>query len=901
MTMQRFVGKVPSERRLRSLVVRGAIASLGLAALSTVQSADAALPEGTSICQYSASEGWCKNEQFRQCPGKLDACTTILQSGFQSAYASGVDRPRYQFLDDSNAIVAGKTQLQSLADSQVSIPTWLQSYAGIEARWQSYAQRASVTPSGYYSRVSSWTDSKAINSCQEYVYEKYYDYMRFVDAANSCKQDERCVADMAFGKGYLLGLWPSNIADRTLTGRGTSGPVPLDPIPLTEGVVPKNGFYLGAVLLAPRVRQVLEATYPSWKPALDDAVARAYAGKNYYKWGSPSVYGVPPVKTYANEFAFHGAMRTATQNVSIAETRANFKRTEHFEKQFADWAAAAYCHGLNGAINCVNLPTLRQQGVLEKIGGDPWIRTHILASNALRGKAISLALEGRAVQLDAVGSQVLSVEFPGLSSTIGTIETTTINGGIGSNVITNPILTEGQPLDPTIVFGTSDPALDPTPLWADGIGLDLQNEWTLDPPAAQAGSATPRLDCAVEASKSTYRLLACQATNAILDEIARDNASCFDKGYAGCDWSPAMFADRFHRAQKYMTERARDYESCMRWTANAFSSIPADAKSSFQKLETYIDQQRDAFNDFPAPRVLKSDGRVSSFGQSKSESVTLGKKDSFGGGYSYLSAWKSTPVARNTNNTICRMDFTADAEFKAWGSAFGVARDFVDIGAHLRANVNDDGAATFNRHLTLTALDGSQAVLLPEGTVGINLALGQSPPPDLIGTEEDVTIFTGTYPLPYGFYVDIEAGVELSAGAFFTTAAQVPAKQACTGTGQPLTVFAMLTPYANASLYGSATGGWMGIIEAGLEAELDLLQASVPIQAYGGVKGGTTPKLFYDLEGKLRLKTLSGRIEACGCFLVFCGCTEVHSWPGIEVATTDLFEPVHGEANLSVF
>lgn len=909
--MDTFVGRAPRGRRRRSLFVRAGVASLGLASLATIHTADAQTKTTTTstICSQPVTAENCKQARFRDCKGMKEQCTPILQSGFQSAYSGQITRPSYQYLDDKNAIVHGKLQSQSLSDADTIATGGLSGYAALEARAQADAQKASVTPSPFYTRNQSWADTKAINSCAEYVYEKYYSYMRFVDAANSCKQDERCVVDAAYGKGALLGIFPSNIVDVPPYGRGASGNVPLPPIPLKQGVVPKNGFYLGAVLLSPKVRQLLEASHPTWKATLDEIAARAYGGTNYYKWGSPSVYGVPPVKTFPDEFEFHKQMRATTATVPLVEARANIKRTEHFERLFADWVAMAQCHGLNGALNCQDdhLPLLRQHGVLESIGGDPWIRTHILANGSLRTQAVALALQGKAAQLDATGATLTSLDFNFNPVTVQGLEP--IGGGsLGgsvSNLTGGSILGDGPiavPLDPTILLPTPDPEVDPTPLWANGVGLDLNNEWTADPLVPDAASATPRFDCTVEASKSTYRHLACEATNAMLDEIARDNVSCFDKGYAGCDWDPAMFAERFHRAQLYMPQRSADYERCMRWTSDAFPWVPAAAKANYEALEDYIDQVSAAFVDFDAPRQLGLGGKVVKFGQSKSDSVELGSRDSFGGGYSYLAAWGSKPY-RASNGTICRMDFTADAEFKAWGSALGLRKDFVDMGAHLRVNKNDDGLATFDRKLIVAALSGGDAEIIPYGAdIGINVAAGQTPHVIIQGEEKDIEIFSMTYPLPYGFYVDIEAGVELSAGAMFMAGAKVPAKQACTGTGpQELAALAELRPQATASLYGSTSGGWLGIVEAGLEAELDLINVSLPVTASAAVVPGTSPKLKYDLEGKMRLTTLGGRVEACGCFLVFCGCTEVVSWPGQKVATSELFSPVHGEADLIAF
>lgn len=75
----------------------------------------------------------------------------------------------------------------------------------------------------------------------------------------------------------------------------------------------------------------------------------------------------------------------------------------------------------------------------------------------------------------------------------------------------------------------------------------------------------------------------------------------------------------------------------------------------------------------------------------------------------------------------------------------------------------------------------------------------------------------------------------------------------------------------------------------------------MPVTAFAQVDASTNPKLKYQLSGKMALSSLSGRVEACGCFLVFCGCKEITSWPGVKMASGDLFEPVVGEADLLAF
>ena len=281
-----------------------------------------------------------------------------------------------------------------------------------------------------------------------------------------------------------------------------------------------------------------------------------------------------------------------------------------------------------------------------------------------------------------------------------------------------------------------------------------------------------------------------------------------------------------------------------------------------------------------------------SFGESKGDSASFGDKDSFAGGYSYLAGWSSTPKKRKPTGEICRMDFTTDATFRGWASAFGIERTIVDAGAHIKVNVNDDGAATFQRKFIVLG-----QALIPNETINLNQGVGYNSR----GLEEDIELFNATYPLPFGLHITLDVGLELSAGASFLVSAGAPsAGGECTGT-QTLNAMVMVNPYAKASLYGSAFGGWLGIVRGGLEVEVDLIRADLPVVARGGINTTNQPKLTFDLTGRLAMSTMAGHVDACGCFLLFCGCEEITSWPGIDIGTVDLFEQVHAEADLSLF
>jgi len=110
-------------------------------------------------------------------------------------------------------------------------------------------------PSSVLARRSTWQGNRAewnandsppnyrMDSCAEYVYEKYYDYSRFEDATRAAGADYRQFVDVAFGNQST----PSSIGTRALAGiglrakNGDSLPVALQFDPTAR---PKNPFFL---------------------------------------------------------------------------------------------------------------------------------------------------------------------------------------------------------------------------------------------------------------------------------------------------------------------------------------------------------------------------------------------------------------------------------------------------------------------------------------------------------------------------------------------------------------------------------------------------------------------------------------------------------------------------------
>lgn len=909
-------------RRPRPNLLGATMSVAGIAVMASISQASASPlkdpprgeepQRGEISCFSPPTPDNCKDEAYLGCRGKQQECAQTLQSGFQAAFTREEMRERYQSLDDRRAIIEGRTKRNRLGalDLAASLPN---SYEGKEIRAQVLAQDKDVEPSSSYTRNPRWEAPGAIASCDEYTYEKYLDYMHFVDAANSCKNDKGCVVDMAYAKGPGGEPAQSNIADRTLKSRfGTT----LPRLPLSSAVVPKNAFYPGVMFLTPHVRAALAATHPQWAATLDDVLARGHAGINYYRWGDRTAEGPPIVRGFADEFGYHRALRTLTRDVPLPEALAHRKRIDEFQSAYQAFATESYCAHFSNQARCWDLPKLRQLGFLESVGGDPWIRTKVLIDPGLRTSAIQHVFANQAFRIDPTGSTLIPTgainvggflsQEVGVSSVFDGDANAAPPGGPGGTTPGNggtpaPLPWGSGGGTTTPAPANPDPAIMPS-TWLEAfgtLGVELFNRWSVDPPVGDATSETPRLDCDAEEAKGPYRQLACNVTNIVLDELSRDNPGCFDTNYYGCDWEPSMFSDRFHKTAHYMAERSTAYNECMRWTNGDFSTVPILFRRTARSMEEYFQTQRDLLASFPAPREnVPGSSRVQYFGEEKGDRVAFGSDETFGGGYTYRVGWRTNVKERTDEGAICRMDFNAEANFRAWASALGFTKDIVDAAANVRVNTQDQGEASFYRKFIVV---GKQ--ILAPSTTDLNLALSLSK-----HEKKEHTIFRSTYPLPYGFFVTIKAGIELAAGVTFLLETNAPQPGSC-NPGKPVLGFdARLDPYAKAALFGSAYGSWLGILEGGLEVEADLIRADVPVVVNGGIVlpkpiGMTQPppEIEFNMTGKLAMSTLAGNVDVCGCFTVFCGCHELVSWPGLNLGTVDLFEPIQARTRLGLF
>ncbi|MFO0660415.1 MAG: hypothetical protein U0165_11380, partial [Polyangiaceae bacterium] len=554
----------------------------------------------------ATSHSVCYDDATRNaCPSVQTACTPYMQSDFQHGFdtntdgtlksgASGSVRNHafYPNHDDRQPVQTGGKSIrrgaavpQNTGLFQVTTGTQVfaanlpaTSYDALEAAAQRKARLASISSPATWMRNSSFGPG-SIDSCEEYVYAKYYDYMRFVDAAYACdsvaenaqKDGPDCIYQMANNTYNGVPVNPNitgQIWDRDHYDTR-------DDIPLQSAALPKNVFYSGAMLMTPSLGVLIGKS-----AAIDTLRQRMFNWQDsYYVYGD--IYSSNAKASYADEWAYHRAMRAKTSGLRDAERDSYRERRKRFEQAYLAFWSKVKCEDMGLPTWCRNTPILQNDPIQQLIhgdavinpGDDPFASAAFLSQGTLMGQAVGMKYAGGLLAIGADNKTVIDrtavVDVPQLNllgglfgggTTAGT--TTTYN--IVSGTLTNaPANVPQASDDPTRQSYTSIFSL---PAKIDAI-------WKNTPPPMDTSRGYPQFDCS-GFDPAGWQQPMCEVTNILLEEWSRTSTtSCLSATNDMCDWSTDMFAERFARQQLWMPERTRDFNRCRGLTKSGFSAI----------------------------------------------------------------------------------------------------------------------------------------------------------------------------------------------------------------------------------------------------------------------------------------------------------------------------------------
>jgi hypothetical protein len=916
---------------------------------------------GNLSCTSAPTLALCNNSSYQQCHPNAEAeCKPIVEAA-GATYASGTTAT---CLMDATGDHCVPTQIKAFPATYAKNPgTDWQAQEAAAARNALVALGArgrgavAVTPATY-TRNASWSDkTKPINSCEAYIYAKYWDYERYLDATYACGTDDQCVFDTTFlnykqGAGAQL----PGIAKRTMVDRDNVKIAPSmaasegsDAAFLLNGgadLLPKNAFYASAAFIPPAVFDALVAAWasdPAMVAELQTLRAQLEKGYNFYNYGGhPGL----AVEYTGNAWDWHMSMnnRTKPKAYPHAQQVEFLSRNEKVSENI--WALGSALACANLSLPCVALPLEVARvtpGMAESYPADPFSMASILTKN----DRFSIALQG------AIASSLVPSQIPagGFGINIGAIGGAPFIGAIGAKSM--PYMLPGTPVISSTrgaeltVRGTADAVYSPVPpmrptwtgfpadYWtkidfADKTQLQyasytLAQRWRTSPPvvaAGRGGANHPRLDCSgIDPTMDPVLSGACDLTNTVLDEWARKlngNESCLDMNGYGCDWSPLEFRKSVIGSQKMQASREADYKECIKYTHNRFTApgapqltgaVPTASQLHWKDIWKVIDNAHkalDAFNKkvpiIEQPTDPKFDHAIGTvYGDHSNDGQQWGN-DIFGAGYHYDIGWDAAVVRKDSSNVITGMQLGFNGEFDAHVSAFGNDISLLEVQLGAKVNENDSAEVDAAHYLYVVGF-GSFDGLRNKGyskVANISDSFTLADPHD----EKSANVFdAGFWVGPV--YVHVGIDIELHFDAPLEGNVAMPKKDMPLKSGDLIEATLTFHPKAGVSADLYAYGGWGPIAEVGVEAKLNLITVGLPMTSSIGVKGvqlgnNSTQLTFHVREGiDVSISTLSGEIDICGKIIGIGGCAKMVSWKGLE-QRFPLFTAVNEEFPLAL-
>ena len=403
-------------------------------------------------------------------------------------------------------------------------------------------------------------------------------------------------------------------------------------------------------------------------------------------------------------------------------------------------------------------------------------------------------------------------------------------------------------------------------------------------------------------------------TQALVDEWKYDAAhgcleTTMDNGAVGansCDFMPQTMVARY--LGLFQAERQAAYDRCIRNTGNDFSvarsggtgvfddparrkayGVTKDFTIGLVALESYFDQYeiRDQLNRDYAQQVEKYKTNLLSYtsnlplmagdtvapktiGETKDDSHDEGG-DWFGGGYSYGYKWHIIPKTQNAADPaspICSLSGDVGAHFEAHAKV--LKKTFSIVDANFAVSSTPGKARLDAAHFSILGTSYFNKDGLEFTGTDFNQPLDATP-----------LDWKASLPIPLGpFVLEVGAGASLHVGAQIHAAIVAPPQ--CDPNNVSWSMNASIAPEVTAR-----AKAWVAInlliASAGVEGEVDLLKASLPMSAdvrLAWTPNGIALKVFAD--AKLRLTELAGRVNAfvSGPFGLGHADVELFSWDG---------------------
>jgi hypothetical protein len=732
-----------------------------------------------------------------------------------------------------------------------------------QADRSAYFQGSLENGSPWAARHLPWyVNGDRVDSCDEYIYERWYDYSLFEDDVTLYGDDYRTIFEQSSA------ALADGVASKTggFVANAPAGPAH----------APKNAFFL----LDPSYPEGTEALQYAWSATAQELFPRLAAGADAYThtiWWHRSMSD--QLQQYGDDLLYALAEKQREFTALVAQRDAVMKRWRDFD------------HAVPGAASVCELPpeTPVTQWPFDDIW-DPfveqmrgWDLAQYYNPGAFDGMVLDapLALQalvepGAGVYVSPVMRLALAAQDPVLQPQLSRLNVsnwTQLDTEIG-------LYPEN--------FGTCsdfrgvDGLPNRTVLGCDEIAAAYECRPLLRDAVADRLAA---LDAQIDAALQHVAPYGCLAYDVAIGVDLDDEPHLVA---SACDWNPGMYVHEM--SARFGARREEDYRDCVRvtgasvWPDSHTIRHPSwiqptqDFTASSDQVLVYLALAKQKASEIPFG--TDADGNAIA-GHSAQDSSVMGT-DMFGLAYDYDAEWGVTGLP--TAASMCEAGVFAFAHAQVGARILTADIDLLLLDARIS---NEPGTTTVrqsSRTLEMYVLDQK---VLAESTApeGVSPALTFHIAKE---ASSEVTPVDTRIPVA-GFFVHVRAGVAGRVGLTFDTAVDV-AGAACESA--TTTLRGTVSPWTSLDVFLSG-GLDIAVVEIGLRVDLTLLHLSLPFQLDFTIapKGG---ELWLSAKPRLslKLKALSGRVRA---YVDFPFADPLYltlfTWDGIDLAEHVLFAP----------
>ncbi|MBJ6764703.1 hypothetical protein JGU66_28375 [Myxococcaceae bacterium JPH2] len=660
----------------------------------------------------------------------------------------------------------------------------------------------------------------ALTSCNEYVYEKYYDYSVFEDAIVSRGNDYRGIYSVAYAMARAPYLPPAS----AIGTRGISDPIQRgkDGTPFSPAITfpqgePKNQFFTVPVSSSSKVSILKGGTQDSVAYGPNGVILISMKDLQRTRLDLSGVaFEDPALKPlidagahyYDESWAWHKQMNSRNATVLDEQMYELERKQEDFSQLLAKREELA------STIASMFNPKPPLVGTSPRFT-DNWWRDPVWNPDPI---AVN--------QFAQVNINVLPQ--------VGTLAAPTSAKTLAATSTQSAIVDPGGP-----VIIQQPPVLSPINTAA------LTNICTGNPIICLL-YRLEALDGAIEQSLHDAQALGCLDFNTT--------------GPAACDWSPKRFAKRV--LGQYQVERETRFQKCSDYTDNDFTSLktkvmaagnvnypstdyttsPAKLEQYFVRRDIYLNALRNVTGDLIDPATGKA--RVK---WEAGDSYSMGD-DTFGASATYNVSFEMS----NLGQSDCAASPRAYGSFTATGRALGASVQLVNA----LADVTDQHAK-----VKLDVLDNSIHLVnvdkdIPVGTYNV---VSGSKMKSATFVQAEVTFVIVVVPVTLGAKVGGTVGLNYAVDAKHDVTTTNGCKVNSIGVSGTVSPFASVDGelYAGVDLF---------IVSAGVKGKLQVVHASIPLQASAalvyGAGGNSVLTLNLAARSDLKFTFLSGSIAA---------------------------------------